>query len=84
MDINKYITALGKLAKASAGLMARATTAQKNNALHAIAENIIKHRSILSKANKEDLKAAKDKNLEGALVDRVKRSDARIDSMVEG
>ncbi len=84
MDINKYISDLGKLARASAGLMARATTAQKNNALHAIAENIIKHRSILSKANKEDLKAAKDKNLESALVDRLELTDARIDSMVEG
>jgi len=84
MDIKKYMLGVGQLARASAGLMARATTAQKNNALHAIAENIIKHRSALTKANEEDLKAAKEKNLESALVDRLELTDARIDSMVEG
>jgi glutamate-5-semialdehyde dehydrogenase len=84
MDINKYMLELGQRARASAGLMARATTAQKNNALNAIAENIIKHRQALAKANDEDLKAAKKKNLESALVDRLELTDARIDSMVEG
>jgi glutamate-5-semialdehyde dehydrogenase len=84
MDIKKYMSDVGKLARASAGLMARATTAQKNNALEAIADNIIKHRSVLAKANEEDLKAAKEKNLESALVDRLELTDARIDSMVEG
>ncbi|HIF50583.1 MAG TPA: glutamate-5-semialdehyde dehydrogenase [Thiotrichaceae bacterium] len=84
MDIKKYMLGVGQLARASAAMMARATTAQKNNALTAIAENIIKHRSALSKANEEDLKAAKEKNLEPALVDRLELTDARIDSMVEG
>ncbi|MBL1142066.1 MAG: glutamate-5-semialdehyde dehydrogenase [Proteobacteria bacterium] len=84
MDIKKYMSDVGKLARASAGLMARATTAQKNEALEAIAENLIKHRKALAKANEEDLKAAKEKNLESALVDRLELTDARIDSMVEG
>ncbi len=84
MDIKKYMLEVGQLARASAGMMARATTAQKNNALHAIAENIIKHRSALTKANAEDLKAAKEKNLESSLVDRLELTNARIDSMVEG
>jgi glutamate-5-semialdehyde dehydrogenase len=84
MDIKKYMTDVGKLARASAGLMARATTAQKNNALEAIAENIIKHRQALAKANEEDLKAAKEKNLESALVDRLELTDSRVDAMVEG
>ncbi len=84
MDIKKYMLEVGQLARASAGLMARATTAQKNNALEAIAENIIKHRHALAKANEEDLKAAKEKNLEPSLVDRLELTNARIDSMVEG
>jgi glutamate-5-semialdehyde dehydrogenase len=84
MDIKQYMLDLGQRARASAGLMARATTAQKNNALNAIAENIIKHRGALAKANGEDLKAAKEKQLESALVDRLELTDARIDSMVEG
>jgi len=75
---------LGQLARASAGLMARATTAQKNNALAAIAENIQKHRSVLTKANSEDLKLAKEKKLESALVDRLELTDNRINDMTEG
>lgn len=84
MDIKDYMQGLGKKAKASAGLMARATTAQKNNALTAIADNIQKHRAELTKANAEDLKLAKEKNLETALVDRLELTDSRIDSMAEG
>jgi glutamate-5-semialdehyde dehydrogenase len=84
MDIKQYIQGLGQLARASAGLMARANTAQKNNALIAIAENIQKHRAVLTKANAEDLKLAKEKNLESALVDRLELTDARINDMSEG
>jgi glutamate-5-semialdehyde dehydrogenase len=84
MDIKKYIYGLGKLAKVSAELMARATTAQKNNALIAIAENIQKYRPVLTKANNEDLKLAKEKNIEAALIDRLELTDSRIDCMSEG
>lgn len=84
MDIKQYMQGLGQLARASAGLMARATTAQKNNALIAIAENIQKHRGVLTKANAEDLKLAKEKNLESALVDRLELTDSRINDMTEG
>ena len=84
MDIKKYIYGLGKLAKVSAELMARATTAQKNNALIAIAENIQKYRPVLTKANNEDLKQKKKKNIEAALIDRLELTDSRIDCMSEG
>ena len=76
MDIKQYMQGLGQLARASAGLMARATTAQKNNALIAIAENIQKHRAVLTKANAEDLTLAKEKNLESALLDRLELTDS--------
>ncbi len=84
MDIKQYMQGLGQLARASAGLMARATTAQKNNALIAIAENIQKHRAVLTKANEEDLTLAKEKNLESALVDRLELTDSRINDMTDG
>ena len=84
MDIKQYMQELGQLAKASAGMMARATTAQKNNALNAIAENILKHHSALTKANEQDLQMAKEKNLDAALLDRLVLTEARIDAMAEG
>ncbi len=75
---------LGQLARASAGLMARASTAQKNNALIAIAENIHKHRAVLAKANEQDMALAKEKNLEPALLDRLVLTEARVNDMSEG
>jgi glutamate-5-semialdehyde dehydrogenase len=84
MDIKHYMQELGQLARSSAGLMARATTAQKNKALIAIAENINKQRSILIKANEEDLKLAQEKKLDTALLDRLVLTEARIDDMSEG
>lgn len=84
MDIKQYMQGLGQLARASAGMMARASTAQKNNALEAIADNIHKHRSNLTKANEQDLQLAKEKNLDPALLDRLVLNDERIDAMAEG
>ncbi|MCG8377858.1 MAG: glutamate-5-semialdehyde dehydrogenase [Proteobacteria bacterium] len=84
MDIKKQILDMGQLAKASAGMMARASTVQKNNALNAIAENIIKHRAAITKANEEDIQAANKKDLDPALLDRLELTDARIDAMAEG
>jgi len=84
MDIKQYMQGLGQFARASAGMMACASTAQKNNALEAIADNIHKHRSNLTKANEQDLQLAKEKNLDPALLDRLVLTDARIDAMAEG
>ena len=84
MDIQKYMLDLGKRAMASAGMMARASTANKNNALREIAENILKHHAALSKANDQDLQAAKENNLDTALLDRLVLTEARIDAMAEG
>lgn len=84
MDIQQYMLDLAKRAKASAGLMARATTAEKNNALQEIAQNILKHHAALAKANEQDLQQAKENNLDTALLDRLVMTEARIDAMAEG
>ena len=84
MDIKQYIKETGQKASAAAGMMARANTAQKNEALIAIANSILQHKTALTKANQEDLKTAKEKNLESALLDRLELTDARIEAMAEG
>ena len=84
MDINKYMLDMGKCAKAAAGMMARASTAEKNNALFEIAESILKHHAALIKANEEDIKTAKENNIDAALLDRLVLTEARIDAMAEG
>lgn len=75
---------LGSRARAASREIARASTAQKNEALLAIADAIDRSRSQLLAANSEDLKAAEAKNLESALIDRLELTQPRIDGMIEG
>ncbi len=84
MAIQDYMLGLGKRARASAGLMARASTQNKNNALLLIADHLIKHRDALFKANEQDLEAAKQNQLDNALLDRLVLNDNRLDAMAEG
>jgi glutamate-5-semialdehyde dehydrogenase len=84
IDIETYMLDLGRQARAASHEIARATTAQKNGALLAIADAIDAAREVLLAANLEDLQAAKAKNLQPALIDRLELSQDRIDGMIEG
>lgn len=79
-----YMMNLGRRARAASGLIARATTAKKNQVLIAIADNLIKHREVLLAENQKDLENAKQNHLESALLDRLELNKSRIMSMAEG
>ena len=79
-----YMTRLGRAARAAAGVVARASTAQKNRALQATAEALDAARTELSAANELDLAAGRANGLEPALLDRLALTPARIDGMIEG
>lgn len=83
-DIESYMLELGSQARTASREIARATTAQKNDALLAIAAAIDSNRAALMQANKQDLAAAAEKGLEPALVERLELTEARIDNMLEG
>ena len=69
--------------KASLNLSS-ATTAEKNNALQAIARGIESNRKLLKEENEKDLAMAKENALPEAMVDRLRLTHERIDSMVKG
>ena len=69
--------------KASLNLSS-ATTAEKNNALQAIARGIESNRKLLKEENEKDLAMAKENALSEAMVDRLRLTHERIDSMVKG
>ena len=75
---------LGAQARAASWEIGKATTAQKNSALIAIAEAIDARSEDLLAANKLDLQAGTDKGLADALMDRLELTPARIDAMIEG
>ncbi len=69
--------------KASPSLCS-ATTAEKNEALQSIARGIESNRKLLKEENEKDLAMADENGLSEAMVDRLRLTHERIDSMVKG
>ena len=83
-DVTEYMQAVGERARAASRLINRASTAQKNAALLAIADSLNIRRDQLIVANQKDLDAGRGKNLDAALMDRLELTPQRIDAMIEG
>jgi glutamate-5-semialdehyde dehydrogenase len=84
MNIDQYMTDLGRRARAASRAMARASTAAKNAALLAVADAIERERDALKAANARDLVRAREKGHDAAFIDRLTLSDKAIGTMVEG
>ncbi|BBU28352.1 gamma-glutamyl phosphate reductase [Burkholderia sp. THE68] len=84
MNIDQYMTDLGRRARAASRAMARASTAAKNAALHAVADAIEREREALKEANGRDLARAREKGHDAAFIDRLTLSDKALNTMVEG
>ena len=83
-DVTEYMQAVGERARAASRLINRASTAQKNAALLAIADSLNIRRDQLIVANQKDLDAGRGKNLYAALMDRLELTPQRIDAMIDG
>ncbi|RMG33917.1 MAG: glutamate-5-semialdehyde dehydrogenase [Gammaproteobacteria bacterium] len=83
-DVTAYMNDVGARARAASRRLAAATTAEKNAALNAIADDLDAQREHLMAENRKDLEAGKAKGLDAALLDRLELTPARIDSMIEG
>jgi glutamate-5-semialdehyde dehydrogenase len=83
-DIATLMTDMGQKARAAAHFLAKTNTMTKNAALMAAAESIGTHGQAIKAANAIDLKAAKEKNLSPAMMDRLELTDSRIAGMAKG
>ena len=83
-DIENYMLKLGRQAREASRQIAKASTAQKNAALLAVAEAIDSSREPLMQANEQDMRAGREKGLDAAFLDRLELNAARIDAMIEG
>lgn len=79
-----YMQRLGQSAREASRVLARASTAQKNQALLATADALHQSRSTLLAANALDMQAGRESGLDDAMLDRLALSDTRIDDMIEG
>ena len=84
MDIKNYMQGVGIKARTASRLMAAADTNTKNQALIHIANAILREKSALLAANKQDYDAAKRNGLDDAMLDRLTLTEKSIASMAEG
>lgn len=84
MDIAAYMAEVGEQARAAATLVARSTTAVRNQALLATARALDTARTELAEANAKDLDNGRSNGLDGAMLDRLELTPERIDTMIEG
>jgi glutamate-5-semialdehyde dehydrogenase len=75
---------IGRQARDASRVMMRASGVQKAQALLAMAECLSAQRSALQRANTSDVDAARARQLEPALLDRLTLSERSIDVMIEG
>ncbi|MDH5229238.1 MAG: glutamate-5-semialdehyde dehydrogenase [Gammaproteobacteria bacterium] len=83
-DVNQYMQTLGSQARTAARRLARATTQEKNQALLAMAEEILAQANVIQAANHKDMQAGAKNGLDAALLDRLELNESRIQAMAEG
>lgn len=81
MNMQNKILKLVKSAKEAAGRLAGVSTKNKNRALIAMAESLLKNTDYIMSENKKDIAYAEKKGLSKALIDRLTLNEKRINEM---
>ena len=84
MNVQEYMTNLGKQARAASRALVCATTEQKNTALLAMADIIEASAEALKVENTKDLENGKANGLDAAMLDRLSLTDSTLAGMAEG
>jgi glutamate-5-semialdehyde dehydrogenase len=84
LSIAVYMTEVGQRARAAARVVSRAGSAEKDAALHAIAQSINDQTKTILAANSADLKAGAAHGLDAALLDRLELNVSRLSTAAEG
>lgn len=84
MNITDYMNHLGSAARAASRVLAAASTAQKNDALLAIADALVAKTEFLVTENEKDLVAGKANGLDDAMLDRLRLTPAGVAAIATG
>ena len=84
MNTREYMFRLGKQARASSRIMARTSTNARNKALQEMATVLEARCATLIAANRKDIAAGQEQNLDEARLDRLTLSAEGISAMAEG
>ena len=80
-DIGAQMEQIGRAALDAAAALALATPEQKNTALRAAAKAMRASAADILEANAQDMEAARTRNLSGALLDRLKLDEKRVEGV---
>ena len=83
-DLSLKMNALGAAARVAARAIREASTEAKNAALLAAAAALRTHKGEILAANDEDMAAAREHGLSGAMLDRLMLDGKRVDAMAAG
>jgi glutamate-5-semialdehyde dehydrogenase len=84
MDIQSYMHSIGIAARAASRAMAKAETGAKNHALITMAQAVERDIARLLDANRKDVEAARAKDLQAAMMDRLTLTPKSVAEMAEG
>jgi len=83
-DIGAEMRAVGRAARAAARRLSRATPAEKNKALAAMAASIRDSAEVILAENTLDVAAAKEAKVAGSFLDRLTLTPERVEAMAKG
>ncbi len=84
LDVTEYMHLVGRSARSASRIIARTSTASKNDALLAIADTILKREAHILDENAADVRDAKKADLAAPLIDRLTLTSKSVAAMAEG
>jgi len=84
IDVTEYMHLVGRAARGASRVIARSSTAARNDALLAIADTISKREAHILEENAADVRDAKSANLAAPLIDRLTLTSKSVAAMAEG
>jgi glutamate-5-semialdehyde dehydrogenase len=84
MNIESYMTAIGRRARHASRVLGIAETQQKNNALRLMASELERQQPTLLAENAKDVAEARRAGLDDAFVDLLLLNESRVRAMIEG
>jgi glutamate-5-semialdehyde dehydrogenase len=84
LNIEEYVFSLGQKAKAAASTMAKLDTTAKNQALLAIADELIANQEEILVVNEKEVETAQRAGLKSSFIERLTLNPERIGGIVEG
>ncbi|MBN2283784.1 MAG: glutamate-5-semialdehyde dehydrogenase [Deltaproteobacteria bacterium] len=84
MDVGNEVITIAKQARAAANRLATVPSNRKNEALHDMADGLVRQGDLIIEENARDLSYAREKGLSAAMIDRLTLTGTAIGAMAEG